>query len=106
MSQLLSYDEVIDAAYDIFYEMADDNLEQPQLGQYQADFEQHGAAVAVDLADDWQSHVGFDVDPESYAEVCIGLVDEQQQALGVVFARLLISRLPDEKFCHILWQRD
>jgi uncharacterized protein YciU (UPF0263 family) len=106
MSQQLSYDDVIDIAYEIFYEMAEDNLEQPQLGQYQADFDELGAAVAVDLADDWEGHVGFTVDAESYAEICIGLVDEQQQALETLFARLLISRDADEKFCHILWQRD
>lgn len=106
MSQRLSYDEVIDTAYDIFFEMADDNLEQPQLAQYQDGFDEHGAAVAVELADDWVTHVGFVAEDDAYAEVCIGLVDEEQQALGVMFARLLISRDPDEKFCHILWQRD
>lgn len=106
MSQLLSYDEVIDAAYDIFIEMAPDNLEQPQLGQYESDFDDFGAAIAVELSHDWEAQVGFAVDSESYAEVRIGLVDEEQQALGTLFARLLICRVPDEKFCHILWQRD
>jgi len=105
MNQLLTYDDVIDAAYDIFIEMAPDNLEQPELAQYEADFDELGAAVAVELGNDWEAQVGFTVDAESYAEVRIGLVDEEQQALSTVFARLLISRVEDEKFCHILWQR-
>ncbi|MGX9415927.1 HI1450 family dsDNA-mimic protein [Vibrio sp. RC27] len=106
MSQLLSYDDVIDTAYDIFLEMAPDNLEQPQLGQFEQDFDQQGAAIAIELGNDWESHVGFNIDENNYAEIHIGLVDESQQKLGVIFARILISRIDDEKFCHILWQRD
>jgi uncharacterized protein YciU (UPF0263 family) len=106
MSQLLTYDDVIDAAYDIFFEMAPDNLEQPQLGQFEQDFDEQGAAVAVELENDWESHVGFEIDESKYAEVRIGLVDQSEQMLETIFARILISRVNDEKFCHILWQRD
>jgi uncharacterized protein YciU (UPF0263 family) len=106
MSQLMTYDDVIDSAYDIFLEMAADNLEQPQLGQFEQDFDEYGAAVAVELEDDWPSHVGFEVNESHYAEVRIGLVDQSEQMLETLFARLLISRIRDEKFCHILWQRD
>ncbi len=100
---LLSIDETLETAFDIFFEMAEDNLEYDDLQAYQARFDDEGAAVAVDAAEDWEGHVGFDVDRDSFVEVQIGLT--QGDALEDVLARMLISRIPDEKFCHILWKR-
>lgn len=105
MSELISYDEVIEAAYDIFLEMAPDNLEAADVILFTAQFDDRGAAEIVETGTDWVEHVGFDVD-ESYAEVRIGLVNEENDVLDDVFARLLVSRDPDNKFCHILWKRD
>ncbi|MET1280539.1 HI1450 family dsDNA-mimic protein [Vibrio navarrensis] len=106
MTDLISYDDAIDAAYDIFLEMAPDNLEPADVILFTAQFDDRGAAELVDVASDWPSHVGFDVDDEVYAEVLIGLVNEENDILDDVFARMLISRDPDQKFCHILWKRD
>ncbi|MCL9774447.1 HI1450 family dsDNA-mimic protein [Vibrio methylphosphonaticus] len=105
MSELISYDDVIDAAYDIFLEMAPDNLEAADVILFTAQFEDRGAAELVETGEDWPQHVGFEVD-ESFAEVRIGLVNEEDDVLDDVFARLLVSRDPDNKFCHILWKRD
>ncbi|MFA0085810.1 hypothetical protein BCU70_05980 [Vibrio sp. 10N.286.49.C2] len=105
MSELISYDDVIDAAYDIFLEMAPDNLEAVDVILFTAQFEDRGAAELVETGSDWPEHVGFAVD-ETFAEVRIGLVNEEDDALDDVFARLLVSRDPDNKFCHILWKRD
>ncbi|MCW8345037.1 MULTISPECIES: HI1450 family dsDNA-mimic protein [Vibrio] len=105
MSELISYDDVIDAAYDIFLEMAPDNLEAADVILFTAQFEDRGAAELVETGEDWPEHVGFAVD-ETFAEVRIGLVNEEDDVLDDVFARLLVSRDPDNKFCHILWKRD
>ncbi|WP_260259208.1 HI1450 family dsDNA-mimic protein [Vibrio intestinalis] len=106
MSDLISYDDVIDTAYDIFLEMAPDNLEAADVILFTAQFEDRGAAELVETGEDWVEHVGFEVDKETYAEVRIGLVNEDNDVLDDVFARLLVSRDPDHKFCHILWKRD
>ncbi|MDA0147808.1 HI1450 family dsDNA-mimic protein [Vibrio sp. LaRot3] len=106
MSDLISYDDVIDTAYDIFLEMAPDNLEAADVILFTAQFEDRGAAELVETGEDWVEHVGFEVDKETYAEVRIGLVNEENDVLDDVFARLLISRDPEHKFCHILWKRD
>ncbi len=106
MSELISYDDVIDAGYDIFLEMAPENLEPADVILFTAQFEDRGAAELVETGDDWAEHVGFDVDKEVYAEVRIGLVNEEDDVLDDVFARMLISRDPDNKFCHMLWKRD
>ena len=106
MSELISYDDTIDTAYDIFLEMAPDNLEAEDVIIFTAQFEERGAAELVETANDWTGHVGFEVDKEIYAEVRIGLVNEEDDVLDDVFARLLVSRDPEHKFCHILWKRD
>lgn len=106
MAKQLSYDEVIETAYDIFLEMAADNLEAADVILFTAQFDERGAAEAVDVAEDWIEHVGFDVDKTQYAEVHIGLVNESNDALDDIFARILLNRDPDQKFCHILWKRD
>lgn len=106
MSDLISYDDVIDAAYDIFLEMAPDNLEPADVILFTAQFDDRGAAEVVETGDDWVQHVGFEVDKETFAEVRIGLVNEENDELDDVFARMLISRDPEQKFCHILWKRD
>ncbi|MEI8634375.1 HI1450 family dsDNA-mimic protein [Vibrio sp. PP-XX7] len=104
--QLISYDDAIDAAYDIFLEMAPDNLEPADIILFTAQFDDRGAAELIDVADDWSAEVGFDVDKTTYAEVHIGLVNKENDALDDIFARMLISRDPDQKFCHIFWKRD
>lgn len=106
MSDLISYDDAIDAAYDIFLEMAPDNLEPADVILFTAQFEDRGAAEIVEVGDDWDAEVGFEVDKEMFAEVRIGLVDEENDVLDDVFARMLISRDPDQKSCHMLWKRD
>ncbi|MEZ8011199.1 MULTISPECIES: HI1450 family dsDNA-mimic protein [Vibrio] len=105
-NDFMSYDDAIDTAYDIFLEMAPDNLEPADVILFTAQFEDRGAAELVETGDDWVEHVGFEVDKEIYAEVRIGLVNEADDVLDNVFARLLISRDPEHKFCHILWKRD
>jgi uncharacterized protein len=103
---LISYDDVIDVAYDIFLEMAPDNLEPVDVLLFTTQFEERGAAEIVETRADWGEHVGFEVDNEVYSEVCIGLVNEDNDLLDDIFARLLISRDKENKFCHILWKRD
>ncbi|WHR51776.1 HI1450 family dsDNA-mimic protein [Vibrio furnissii] len=106
MSDLISYDDAIDAAYDIFLEMAPDNLEPADVILFTAQFDDRGAAEIVEVGDDWDEQVGFEVDKEVFTEVRIGLVNEENDVLDDVFARMLISRAPDQKACHMMWKRD
>lgn len=105
MTELINYDDAIDVAYDIFLEMAPDNLEMADVALFTLQFEERGAAELVETKDDWSTEVGFEVDKELYAEVLIGLVNEESDTLDDVFARMLISREPNHKFCHIFWKR-
>lgn len=106
MSELISFDDAIEAAYDIFLEMAPDNLEPADVILFTAQFDDRGAAELVEVGNDWDEQVGFEVDKEIYAEVRIGLVNEANDELDDVFARMLISLDPDNKACHMMWKRD
>lgn len=101
---LLSINDTLDIAFDIFGEMADDNLEHQDRVVYQSHFDEDGAAIAIEPSTDWEKHVNFNVDRHIYIEVHIGLASND--VIDNRFARLLLSRDPEHKFCHILWKRD
>ena len=83
LNNRLTEDETLEQAYDIFLELAADNL---------------------DPAEDWQEHVDFDLNPDFFAEVVIGLADTEDGEINDIFARVLLCREKDHKLCHILWR--
>ncbi|WP_199610116.1 DUF440 family protein [Flocculibacter collagenilyticus] len=103
---MLSIEQVSELAEDIFYELAEDNLSAEKLDEFDQQAEQIGFVEARDPQEAiWLASLDFVPDPEDYAEVIIGLnrsiaADVNQQE---VFARILISKDEDDKFCHILW---
>lgn len=102
-SALMSLDEILETAFEIFAEMAPDNLEYDDLAAYESHFEDDGGAIVVEVGSDWPEHVGSDINLAHCAEVQIGMAKEG--ALADVFVRMLLSRDPEEKFCHLLWKR-
>ncbi|QIQ21615.1 HI1450 family dsDNA-mimic protein [Zophobihabitans entericus] len=106
INNCLSDDEVIDTAYDIFLELAPDNLEPADIILFNLQFEERGAAELYDPDPMWQEEQ-LDFDPlnnDFFAEVIIGLTNDQGE-IDDIFARMLICREKDEKFCHILWKQ-
>lgn len=97
-------DELIDNAYDIFLELASDNLDPADIILFNLQFEDRGAAELVDVATDWGSEMGIPASNDLYAEVVIGLVNEQDE-IDDVFARILLNRSKDMKECHIQWKQ-
>ena len=61
-------------------------------------------AELFDPAEDWQEHVDFDLNPDFFAEVVIGLADSEDGEINDVFARILLCREKDHKLCHIIWR--
>ncbi|SUB63339.1 dsDNA-mimic protein [Plesiomonas shigelloides] len=97
-------DELIDNAYDIFLELASDNLDPADIILFNLQFEDRGAAELVDVATDWGSEMGIPASNDLYAEIVIGLVNEQDE-IDDVFARILLNRSKDMKECHIQWKQ-
>ncbi|MFZ7108485.1 HI1450 family dsDNA-mimic protein [Avibacterium avium] len=100
----LDPDTAIDIAYDIFLEMAGENLDPADILLFNLEFEQRGAVEFVETADDWEQEIGVLIDPEEYAEVWIGLVDDNDE-MNDIFAKFLISHRENEREYHIIWKK-
>lgn len=99
----LDPDTAIDIAYDIFLEMAAENLDPADVLLFNLQFEEKGAVEMVETADDWEQEIGMLIDPTDYAEVWIGLVNEQD-VMDDVFAKVLISHREQDREFHIVWK--
>lgn len=86
----------------LFTELASDNLPPDEIARFNALYNEQGLMAEVELGDDWEADVGFAVNDADYGEVWIGLVNDEQDFTHL-FARLLLSRSAEEKFCHIEW---
>ena len=102
--QKLDPDTAINIAYDIFLEMAGENLDPADIVLFNLQFEDHGAVEFVETADDWEQEIGVLIDPEAFAEVWIGLVNADDE-MDNVFAKFLISHREDEREFHVIWKK-
>lgn len=71
LNNRLTEDETLEQAYDIFLELAADNLDPADIILFNLQFEERGGAELFDPAEDWQEHVDFDLN-QTFAEVVIG----------------------------------
>lgn len=99
----LSPDEAIDIAYDIFLEMAGENLDPADILLFNLQFEERGAVEMVETSENWAQEIGTLIDPEAFAEVWVGLVNEND-VMDDIFARFLISHDPENREYHVIWK--
>ena len=111
LNNRLTEDETLEQAYDIFLELAVDNLDPADVILFNLQFEERGGAAFIDPAEDCAAHVDlplnqgdFVLNPDFFAEVVIGLADEDGGEINDIFARVLLCREKDHKLCHILWR--
>lgn len=102
-SALWSLDELCDHAFDIFEELASDNLSAADYQRYQQHYEARGYADVLPPGEGWEELATQDLAPELHFEVQIGLTGEQGAA-DLVLARILLSREKEESLCHALWR--
>ena len=103
--QKLDPDAAIDLAYDIFLEMAGENLDPADIMLFNLQFEDRGAVEFVETADDWEQEIGVLIDPEAFAEVWVGLVNEKDE-MDDVFAKFLISHREEDREFHVIWKKE
>ncbi|MEX7615305.1 HI1450 family dsDNA-mimic protein, partial [Klebsiella pneumoniae] len=75
LNNRLTEDETLEQAYDIFLELAADNLDPADIILFNLQFEERGGAELFDPSADWEEHVDYDLNPDFFAEVVIGLAD-------------------------------
>lgn len=101
--QKLDPDTAIDIAYDIFLEMAPENLDPADILLFNLQFEQRGAVEMVETSDDWDNEIGVLIDLEEFAEVWVGLINDNDE-MDDVFAKILISHQEQDRQYHIVWK--
>ena len=99
----LDPDTAIDLAYDIFLEMASENLDPADILLFNLQFEECGAVEFVETADNWEEEIGVLIDPQDFAEVWIGLLDDKDEMTDI-FAKFLISHREEEREFHVVWK--
>ena len=103
MTTKLTPDEAIDLAYDIFLEMAPENLDPADLLLFSLQFEARGGVEMMETSDDWDQEIGTLIDPDAFAEVWISLYNDQDE-IEDVFARFLISHEAENREYHVIWK--
>ncbi|QBL09826.1 DUF440 family protein [Rheinheimera sp. D18] len=101
--ELWTLDELCDHAFDIFEELASENLSAEDYGQYQQHYENRGYVDLVIPNGDWADMMMQDLEPELHYEAQIGLTGEAGEA-DIVLARILLSREKYESLCHAQWR--
>ena len=94
----LDPDTAIDIAYDIFLEMASENLDPADILLFNLQFEERGGVEFVETADNWEDEIGVLIDPNEYAEIWVGLVND-------IFAKFLISHQEENREFHVIWKK-
>lgn len=101
---LISEDDALEQAYDLFLAQAADNLDVADQLLFNLQFEERGAAEVVALGNDWQFIVGQPVTSTRFSEVIIGLAPDDDSDIDDIFGRVLISRDPLQPMFHIIWK--
>ena len=99
----LDPDTAIDLDYDIFLEMASENLDPADILQFTLLFVESGAVAFVKTTDNWEAKIGVLIDPQDYADVWIGLLDDKHDMTDI-FAKFLISHREEEREFHVVWK--
>ncbi|KKO49348.1 dsDNA-mimic protein [Arsukibacterium sp. MJ3] len=101
--ELWSMDELCDHAFDIFEELAADNLNAADYNLYQQQYEQSGYVDMVIPGAEWVELTMQDLEPELHFEAQIGLTGSNGAA-DMVLARILLSREKHDSLCHAQWR--
>lgn len=101
--ELWTLDELCDHAFDIFEELAAENLSAEDYNLYQQYYESRGYVDLAIPGEDWVEMMMQDLEPELHYEAQIGLTGENGDA-DIVLARILLSREKYESLCHAQWR--
>ncbi|SFN54618.1 hypothetical protein SAMN05421579_10827 [Xenorhabdus japonica] len=105
LNNRITEDEALEKAYDIFLEQALSNLDPADSLLFNLQFEERGGAELLGPSRVWLEHVDFDLDPDFFSEVIIGLAESDDAEIDDIFARILICREKSHSICHILWKK-
>ncbi|MAD74861.1 MAG: dsDNA-mimic protein [Rheinheimera sp.] len=101
--EMWSLDELCDHAFDIFEELAPENLSAEDYNEYQQQYEQRGYVDLVIPGPEWVELTMQDLEPELHYEAQIGISGLDGNP-DKVLARILLSREKHDALCHAQWR--
>ncbi|WP_038270305.1 HI1450 family dsDNA-mimic protein [Xenorhabdus cabanillasii] len=105
LNNRMTEDEALEKAYDIFLEQAVANLDPADSLLFSLQFEERGGAELSEPSKIWLAHVDFELDPDFFSEVIIGLAESDDAEIDDIFARVLICREKAHPVCRVLWKK-
>ncbi|MBD2792686.1 HI1450 family dsDNA-mimic protein [Xenorhabdus szentirmaii] len=105
LNNRMTEDEALEKAYDIFLEQAISNLDPADSLLFNLQFEERGGAELSEPSEIWFKHINFDLDPDFFSEVIIGLAESEDAEIDDIFARILICREKSHPICQIIWKK-
>ncbi|WP_167386563.1 HI1450 family dsDNA-mimic protein [Xenorhabdus kozodoii] len=105
LNNRMTEDEALETAYDIFLEQALSNLDPADSLLFNLQFEERGGVELLEPSGVWLKHVDFDLNPDFFSEVIIGLAESDEAEIDDIFARVLICREKSHPICQILWKK-
>ncbi|GAB0110298.1 HI1450 family dsDNA-mimic protein [Pseudoalteromonas distincta] len=103
--RLYTEEEATHQAYDIFLELAPNNLSDKDVEDFNKYREELGFIEEGVPDEQWQDFVALEIEPEHFIQVLVGLeFENENENEDVLFAKILISRDKDAPFCHVLWK--
>lgn len=104
ISAMLNDDEALQQGYDLFLQLASDNLSPENIALFNHSFQEHGIVLLNEADESWLEQVENIDGLASFVEIIIALIDENEQPT-TRFASLLLCRHVADKQCHILWNQ-
>lgn len=96
-------DQLLDLAFEIFQQMAPEQLNPQEYALFQQHFAEFGEVAIFDTADNWHEEIGVLIDETQFAEVWIGLNRNNEEVMQHVFAKCLIALDRESDEFHIIW---
>ncbi|CAH9050658.1 hypothetical protein PSECIP111951_02113 [Pseudoalteromonas holothuriae] len=101
-ARLCSVEEITHQAYEIFQQLAPDNLSAKDIEQFNLHHQDYGFIEDSEPDDSWQDRLALESESEHFVQVLVGIEYEDGDE---VLANILISRDLDAPFCHVLWKQ-
>jgi hypothetical protein len=98
---LYTIEETTNNAYDVFLQLAPENLSEQDIFDFNQYHEECGFIEESDADESWQEFTEFEIEPELYIQVSVGLEFDNQD---IIFAKILISRDKAAPFVHVIWK--
>ncbi len=94
-------DEMLDLAYELFLEVASDNLSAKNIEIFNEEFSDFGVLEMVQTQNNFEEEIGVLIDPSFYAQINIALM--KADIIEHIFAKVLIPYDADCDDFHLIW---